>query len=85
MSIDGTTTGYQGTTGNWLNASINMMGQSMTFNDALAIAKSIKFTEGFSFPAKLLAEFEGLNPGESIDLVVEQPSGTNLRFDGSAK
>ena len=73
FGIDGTTSGYQGTTGNWLYFPILMSQTSLSYQEAITIAKSVQFTEGSPAPAKSMSEFNGLSPGDSNPIAYVPP------------
>ena len=80
FGIDGTTTGYQGTPGNWLYFPILISNSTLSFQQALDIAKTVEFTEGSPAPAKSMTEFNGLSPGGSSPIAYTPPSGTGLSY-----
>ena len=73
FGIDGTTTGYQGTPGNWLYFPILISNSTLSFQH-LDIAKTVEFTEGSK------TEFNGLSPGGSSPIAYTPPSGTGLSY-----
>jgi len=79
FGIDGTTPGYQGSSSNWLYFPITISNSSLSYQDALDIAKSVVFTEGTPTPAKSMPEFDGLSPGQSVPIAHVPPfNGVDL-------